>query len=94
MPSIPENPIELAEHKQDLVQMRCAGLLERPWALKREELVRELVQPECLNIFDRTIRDRPQLWTAEHWRDTYNFPSGGARLSNRMEGYTEGRFMH
>ena len=56
-PSISENPIELAELKQDLVQMRCAGLLERPWALKREELVRELVQLERFNIFDRTIRD-------------------------------------
>ena len=94
MPSIPENPIELAELKQDLVQMRCAGLLERPWALKREELVRELVQPERPNIFDGTIRNRPQLWTAELWRDTYDFPSGGAGLSNRMEGYVEGRFIH
>ena len=92
--SIPENPIELAELKQDLMQMLCAGLLERPWALKREELVRELVQPEHPNIFDGTIQNRLQLWTAELWRDTYDFPSNGAGLSNRMEGYTQGRFMH
>ena len=93
-PSILENPIELAELKQDLVQMRCTGLLERPWALKREELVRELVQPKRPNIFDGTIRDRPQLWTAELSRDTYEFPSGGSGLSNRMKGYHEGRFIH
>ena len=93
-PSISENLIELAELKQDLVQMRCAGLLERPWALKREELVCEVVQPERPNIFDETIRDRPQLWTAELWRDTYDFPSGGSGLSNRMEGYHKGCFMH
>ena len=93
-PSIPENPIELAEFKQDLVQMRCVGLLEHPRALKREELVRELVQSERPNIFDRTIQDRPQLWTAELWRDTYDFPSGGSGLSNWMEGYHEGRFKH
>ena len=58
-PSIPENPIEFEELKQDLARMRCAGLLERLWALKREELVREMVQPERPNIFDETIRDRP-----------------------------------
>ena len=74
--------------------MRCVGLLERPWALKRKELVRELVQPERPNIFDGRFRDRPQLWTVEPWRDTYKFPRGGSGLSNRMEGYHEGRFMH
>ena len=74
--------------------MRCAGLLERPWALKREELVREIVQPERPNIFNRTIRNWPQLWTADLWQDTYSFPRGGSRLSNRMEGYHEGRFLH
>ena len=76
------------------MQMRCARLLERPWALKREELVWEMVQPERPNIFDRTIRDRPQLWTADLWRDTYSFPRGGSGLSNRMEGYHEGCFLH
>ena len=63
-------------------------------ALKREELVRELVQPECLNIFDGTVRDRPQLWTADLWREIYEFPSGGAGLANRLDSYIGGRFIH
>ena len=54
----------------------------------------ELVQPKRPNIFDGTIRDRPQMWTTELWRDTNDFLSGGARLSNQMEGYIEGQFMH
>ena len=94
MPSIPENPIELEELKEDLRRIRCAGLLERLWALMREELVHKLVQLERPNIFEGTIWDRPQMWTTELWRDTYNFPSGGAGLSNRMDGYIEGRFIH
>ena len=53
-----------------------------------------MVQPERLNIFDGTIRDCPQLWTADLWRDTYNFPRGGSGLSNQMEGHHKGRFMH
>ena len=93
-PSIPENPIALAELKEDLRRMRCVGLLERLWALKREELVCELIQPERPNIFDGMIRDWPQLWTAELWRETYEFLSGGAGLANRMDGYIEGRFIH
>ena len=92
--SISENPIHLEELRQDLVQMRCVGLLERPWALKREDLVREMEQPERPNIFDGTIWDRPQLWIANLWRDTYNFLRRGSGLSNWMEGHHEGRFRH
>ena len=54
----------------------------------------ELVQPECPNIFDGTIRDRPQLWTADLWREVYGFLRGEASLANWMDGYIEGRFMH
>ena len=81
-PSIPENPIHLEELKHDLATMRCEGLLEHPWALKREQLVWEMVQPERPNIFDGTIRDCPQLWTADLWRNTYSFSRGGSGLSN------------
>ena len=93
-PSIPKNPIHLEELKQDLAWMRCEGLLDCPWALKREQMVWELLQPERPNIFDGTIRDRPELWTAGLWRDTYRLQRGGSGLSNRMEGHHEGRFMH
>ena len=57
-------------------------------------MVWEMLQTERPNIFDDTIRDRPQLWTADLWHDTYRFPRGGSGLSNRMEGHHEGRFMH
>ena len=92
-PSIPENALELAELEEDLRRMRCTGLLERPWALKKEEIVHKLVQPKHPNIFNATIRDRPQLWTADLWREVYGFPRGEAGLANRMNGYIEGRFM-
>ena len=93
-PNISKNPIHLEELKHDLATMRCEGLLECPWVLKREQLAQEMVQPKRPNIFDGTIRDRPHLWTADLWRDTYNFPRGGSSLSNRMEGHHKGRFMN
>ena len=93
-PSIPENPIHLEELKQDLAQMRCERLLDRPWILKREQLVQEMLLPERPNMFNTTVRDRPQLWTADLWRQTYRFPRGESGLSNQTEGHHEGRFMH
>ena len=59
-PSIPENPIHLDELKQDLARLRCEGLLERPWLLKREQLVREMVQPERPNVrtqFNKRLKE-------------------------------------
>ena len=44
--------------------------------------------------FRRNDPSRPQMWTAELWRDTYNFRSSGAGLSNWMDGYIQGRFIH
>ena len=93
-PSILENPIHLEELKQDLARMRCEGLLDRPWTLKREQLVRELLLSERPNMFDTTVRDRPQLRTTDLWRQTYRFPRGGSGMSNRTEGHHERRFMH
>ena len=93
-PNILEGGLERAQLEEDLRRMRCVGLLEQLWGLKQEEIVRELVAMECPNIFDGTIRDRPQLWTADLWRDVYNFPEGGAGLANRMDGYIKGQFIH
>ena len=93
-PSIPERGLERAQLEEDLRRMRCARLLERPWRLKQEEIFRELLATKRPNIFDGTIRDRPQLWIANLWRDVYHFPEGWAGLANRMDSYIEGRFVH
>ena len=68
--------------KSDLQNIGCAGLLERPWNLKNEEFIQQFVmirehKLECSNIFDTTIRDRPEEWTAGVWREVYDFQLGG-----------------
>ena len=45
------------------------------------------------NIFDATIRDRSEEWTARVWREVYNFLPGGG-LANRTDKYVEGKFLH
>ena len=75
-PIIPKEEEEQAQLEQDLSDMGCSGLLDRPRALTNEEMVREFVSireqlVERRNIFDNTIRDRPQDWTAGVWRAVY-----------------------
>ena len=67
-PVVPEDEGKRAMLKNDLHDIGCAGLLERPWNLKNEEFVQQFVmireqKLERNNIFDGTIRDRPEEWT-------------------------------
>ena len=43
-------------------------------------------------MFDTTIRDRPEEWTAGVWREVYDFGPGGNGLANRTDLYIEGKF--
>ena len=49
---------------------------------------------ERSNIFDGTMRDRPEEWTAGVWREVYNFLPGGGGLANWTDHYVEGKFLH
>ena len=68
-PIIPGDEGEHAMLKSDLHNIGCAGLLEQPWNLKNEEFIQQFVmirehKLERSNIFNTTIRDRPEEWTA------------------------------
>ena len=47
---------------------------------------------ERSNIFDTTIRDRPEEWTARVWREVYDFLSRGGGMANQTNQYIEGKF--
>ena len=98
-PSIPVNEGECGMLKSDLEDLGCAGLLERPWNLKNEDFIQQFVliregKLEQNNMFDTTIRDRPEEWTAGVWREIYDFQPGGSGLANRTELYIEGKFQN
>ena len=85
--------------REDLVGLRCVGLLDRPWNLKNEEFVQQFVmireqRAERCNIIDGTVRNRPEEWTAGVWREVYNFLPGGGDMANRTDQYMEGKFLH
>ena len=75
---LPVNEGERGMLKSDLEDLGCAGLLERPWNLKNEDFIQQFVliqegKLERNNMFDTTISDRPEEWTAIVWREVYNF---------------------
>ena len=95
-PTIPGNEFERSMLKSDLVDLGCTGLLERPWNLKNEDFVQQfvLIREGKLegNMFDTSIRDRPEEWTAGIWREVYDFGLGRNGLANRTDLYIEGKF--
>ena len=97
-PVIPVNEGERGMLKSNLEDLGCAGLLERPWNLKNEDFIQQFMliregKLERNNMFDTTIRDRPEDWTTGVWREVYDFQPGGSGLANRTDLYIdEGKF--
>ena len=59
VPVIPKTPTARWELEEDLTRIGCAGLLNKPWNIKDEGLVRELVEG-APNQFDHTVRCKPE----------------------------------
>ena len=98
-PVVPKGEQERSMLKNDLHDIGCTRLLERPWNFKNEEFIQQFVmihkqKMERSNIFDTTIRDQPEEWTAGVWREVYNFPLGGGGMANQTDKYVEGKFLH
>ena len=67
--------------------------------MKNKEMVYEFVSVreqliERLNIFNNTICNRLEEWTARVWREVYGFPSDGASLANQNDTFVNGKFSH
>ena len=43
VPAIPKEPGERAYLEEDLTKIGCIGLLNKPWTVKEEKMVRELI---------------------------------------------------
>ena len=73
--------------------MRCEGLLTRPWRLKNEEIVKELLT-ERPNMFDNTIQDQPEEWTFGIWWRVYSLSNSSSGLASWNNNYVDGKFTH
>ena len=84
VPAIPKEPREKAHLEEDLTRIRCIGLLSKPWSVKDERMVRELITG-APNQYEGTVRARPESWDAEKWREAYGFNIGGEGFASRID---------
>ena len=91
VPVVPKTMIARRELEEDLERIRCVGLLNKPWNIKDEGLVRELVE-RAPNQFDHTVQCKPEKWTALVWREAYGFKSEGYGWASRTDKYIVGQF--
>ena len=77
--------------EEDLRRIRCHGFLGKPWGLRMEEIVAELIG-EKDNRRDGTVRQAPEKWTAKEWRKVYNFGRGGEGMASRTDRFIDGMF--
>ena len=82
VPAIPKEPDERAYLEEDLTRIGCIGLLNKPWTVKEEKMVRELIVGAS-NQYEGTIRARPETWDVGRWREAYGFSVGGEDLYPR-----------
>ena len=91
VPIIPKTSTARRELEEDLTRIGCASLLNKPWNIKDEGMVRELVEG-ALNQFDHTVWCKSEKWTALAWRETYGFKPEGYGWASRTNKYIVGQF--
>ena len=91
VPAIPKEPGERAYLEEDLTRIGCIGLLNKPWTVKEEKMVRELIVG-APNQYKGTVRARPEIWEAGRWRKAYGFSAGGEGFASRTDKFIGGKF--
>ena len=84
---------ERAILEEDLCQMACHGLMERPWCLKYKKIAAELLASRD-NQWNGTVRQDLEMWTAASWCKVYDFPIHGEGMATQGEKLVEGKFTH
>ena len=77
--------------EEDLRRIGCHGFLGKPWGLRMEDLVVELLGGKD-NRWDGTVRQAPEKWTVKEWRKVYCFRRGGEGMASRTDRFIDGMF--
>jgi rRNA processing protein Krr1/Pno1 len=90
-PAVPEREKDRIQLAEDLEVIGCAGLFRRPWIVKNDRMIQELVVGVS-NQYQLTVRGRPVTWTDELWSKVYEFRPRGAGLASRTDKFATGKF--
>ena len=73
VPRVPRSAKDRELLEEDLRRIGCHDLMGKPWGLRMEEMVAELMG-EKNNRWHGTVQQAPERWTATEWRKVYGFP--------------------
>ena len=80
------------EHlEDDLRRIGCHGLMGKPWGLRMEEMVAELLGNKD-NWWHGTMHQALEKWTANEWRKVYGFAREGEGMALRTDRFIDGKF--
>ena len=91
VPGIPKTVKDRELLEEDLRRIGCHGFLGKPWGLRMEDLVAELLGGKD-NRWDGTVRQAPEKWTVKEWRKVYGFGRGGEGMASRTDQFIDGMF--
>ena len=77
--------------EEDLRRIGCHGFTGKPWGLRMEDLVVELLGDKD-NRWDGTVCQAPKKWTAKEWRKVYDFGRGGEGMASQTDRFIDGMF--
>ena len=77
--------------EEDMHRIGCHGLMGKPWGLRMEEIMAELLSNKD-NRWHETMRQAPEKWTAKEWQKVYRFSREGEDMASRTDQYIDGKF--
>ena len=91
VPGVPKSVRDRELLEEDLRQIGCHGFMGRPWELRMEDMVVELLGDKD-NRWEGTVRQAPERWTVKEWWKVYGFARGGEGMASRTDWFIDGRF--
>ena len=91
VPGMPKSVKDQELLEEDLRRIGCHGFIGKPWGLRMEDLVAELLGDKD-NRWDGTVRQAPERWTAKEWRKVYGFGREGEGMASRTDWFIDGMF--
>ena len=92
VPGIPKSAKDRKLVDEDLRRIGCLGFMGKPWGLRMEDLVVELLG-EKDNRWHGTVRQAPEKWTAKEWWKVYGFAREGEGMASWTDRFIDGKFL-
>ena len=86
VPSIPKSMRDQDLLEEDLRRIGCHGFMGKPWGLRMEDMVVELLGDKD-NRWDETV-----CQALEKWRKVYGFAREGEGMASRTDRFIDGMF--